>query len=138
MKKIDESEIYSIPQGRFNRLKEQAYIEDLRKKRKLSKSQADELSEQVWSAGEKSLLRKLTRLSGSEWAYVAKTIFEFFEEEKKHNTNDTKSENRKEAAIKKESYWAGVGRRIDGIGILIDRIIVIVILFIIFFVFKSL
>jgi|LauGreDrversion4_2_1035121.scaffolds.fasta_scaffold207364_2 hypothetical protein len=136
MAQSKKTEAYTVPKGKVNRLREQARIESLRKDKIITNSEAEKLSDEIWEAGNKSLLRIITKLSFSEWVYIIKTFFEFLEEEKQ---NEIKNKNVEEIKSKspKKSYWSGVGERIDFVGKLIDRLIIIVILVVIFVVFKS-
>jgi hypothetical protein len=127
---------YQIPTGKINRLREQARIESLRKDRHITNSEAEDLSDKVWLAGNRSICRKLTKLSLSEWIYLLRTFFEFLEEEKAFNADSIKDKPSKYNKNKK-SYLSGVGQRIDNIGSFIDRIITIIFIVIIFIIFKS-
>ena len=131
-----KTEAYTVPKGRVNRLREQTRIESLRKDKIITNSEAEKLSDEIWEAGNKSLFRIITKLSFSEWIYIIRTFFEFLEEEKQ---NEVKNKNT--GAIKstppKKGYWSGVGERIDFVGKFLDRLIIIVILVVIFVVFKS-
>jgi hypothetical protein len=136
MAQSKKTESYTVPKGKVNRLREQARIESLRKDKIITNSEAEKLSDEIWEAGNKSLLRIITKLSFSEWVYIIRTFFEFLEEEKQ---NEIKNKNLEEikATPTKKGYWSSVGERIDFIGIFIYRLIVIVILVVIFVVFKS-
>jgi hypothetical protein len=135
MAQSKKTEAYTVPKGKVNRLREQARIESLRKD-KITNSEAEKLSDEIWEAGNKSLLRIITKLSFSEWVYIIRTFFEFLEEEKQNEIKNKNVEEIKSTPPKK-SYWSGVGERIDFVGKLIDRLIIIVILVVIFVVFKS-
>ena len=136
MAQIKKTEAYTVPTGKINRLREQARIESLRKDKIITNSEAEKLSDEIWEAGNKSLLRIITKLSFSEWVYIIRTFFEFLEEEKQNEIKNKNVEEIKSTPPKK-SYWSGVGERIDFVGKLIDRLIIIVILVVIFVVFKS-
>jgi hypothetical protein len=136
MAKSKKTEAYTVPKGKVNRLREQARIESLRKDKIITNSEAEKLSDEIWEAGNKSLLRIITKLSFSEWVYIIKTFFEFLEEEKQNEIKNKNFEEIKSTPPKK-SYWSCVGERIDFVGKLIDRLIIIVILVVIFVVFKS-
>lgn len=136
MAQSKKTEAYTVPKGKVNRLREQARIESLRKDKIITNSEAEKLSDEIWEAGNKSLLRIITKLSFSEWVYIIKTFFEFLEEEKQNEIKNKNVEEIKSTPLKK-SYWSGVGERIDFVGKLIDRLIIIVILVVIFVVFKS-
>jgi hypothetical protein len=136
MAQSKKTEAYTVPKGKVNRLREQARIESLRKDKIITNSEAEKLSDEIWEAGNKSLLRIITKLSFSEWVYIIRTFFEFLEEEKQNEIKNKNVEEIKSTPPKK-SYWSGVGERIDFVGKLIDRLIIIVILVVIFVVFKS-
>ena len=136
MAQSKKTEAYTVPKGKVNRLREQARIESLRKDKIITNSEAEKLSDEIWEAGNKSLLRIISKLSFSEWVYIIRTFFEFLEEEKQNEIKNKNVEEIKSTPPKK-SYWSGVGERIDFVGKLIDRLIIIVILVVIFVVFKS-
>ena len=136
MAQSKKTEAYTVPKGKVNRLREQARIESLRKDKIITNSEAEKLSDEIWEAGNKSLLRIITKLSFSEWVYIIRTFFEFLEEEKQNEIKNKNVEEIKSTPPKK-SYWSGVGERIDFVGKLIDRLIIIEILVVIFVVFKS-
>jgi len=136
MAQSKKTEAYTVPKGKVNRLREQARIESLRKDKIITNSEAEKLSDEIWEAGNKSLLRIITKLSFSEWVYIIRTFFEFLEEEKQNEIKNKNVEEIKSTPPKK-SYWSGVGERIDFVGKLIDRLIIIEILVVIFVIFKS-
>jgi len=136
MAQSKKTEAYTVPKGKVNRLREQARIESLRKDKIITNSEAEKLSDEIWEAGNKSLLRIITKLSFSEWVYIIRTFFEFLEEEKQNEIKNKNVEEIKSTPPKK-SYWSGVGERIDFVGKFIDSLSIIVILVVIFVVFKS-
>ena len=90
MAQSKKTEAYTVPKGKVNRLREQARIESLRKDKIITNSEAEKLSDEIWEAGNKSLLRIITKLSFSEWVYIIRTFFEFLEEEKQNEIKNKK------------------------------------------------